>query len=276
MTTRPIVSAIITTYNSAGTLERLLISLKQQTYKNLEIVVVDNNSKDETVQIAKKYTKLVFNKGPERSDQRNFGVEKSHGSYLLILDSDMEMTPKVVGECVELFESKDPSLGGIIIPEQSVGNGFWTQAKIFEREINRGYDYFEAARFYPKTIFNKYKGYDTELIGPEDWDLPRRVAKDYRIVRISSLILHHEGNLSLKKLYQKKYYYGLSVHKFLKKQQLSPISPSTIYFLRPAFYHNWFRLITHPITTLAMIVMLTVETAGGGLGYLVGRYKNDR
>ena len=81
---KPLLSVIVPTKNSERFLERCLKSIKSQTYKNLEIIVVDNNSNDKTKEIAEKYTKLVFNKGPERSAQRNFGVLKSKGEFVLL------------------------------------------------------------------------------------------------------------------------------------------------------------------------------------------------
>lgn len=57
----PLVSVIIPTYNSARTLETTLKSIKKQTYQNIEIIVVDNNSKDTTKKIAEKYADSVYN-----------------------------------------------------------------------------------------------------------------------------------------------------------------------------------------------------------------------
>ncbi len=267
-----LISIIITTKNSASTLEKLLQSIKEQQYKYYEIIVVDNNSTDDTKKIARKFTRQVFNKGPERSVQRNYGVEKSSGNYLLILDSDMVLTPDVLEDCVNTVSDKHHKrIGEIIIPEKSFGLGFWAKTKAFEREINEGERYFEAARFFPKDIFEEFSGYDVNLTGPEDWDLPQRIAKKYKVARIKSLILHNEGRPTLIKLAKRKYYYGLSVDKYLKKQKMSVINPRTIYFLRPAFYKNWKKLLKHPILSVGTIIMLVVESIGGGWGYIQGK-----
>jgi probable beta-1,3-galactosyltransferase len=58
---KPVVSVIIPTYKSSRTLEKCLESIKNQTYKNIEIIVVDNNSTDNTKEIAKKFTQKVIN-----------------------------------------------------------------------------------------------------------------------------------------------------------------------------------------------------------------------
>lgn len=57
----PLVSIIIPTYNSAKTLEICLQAIKAQSYQNIEIIVVDNNSLDETKEIAQKYADKVIN-----------------------------------------------------------------------------------------------------------------------------------------------------------------------------------------------------------------------
>src|SRR5206468_1500632 len=101
----PLVSIVIPTKNSGEFLEACLRSIKEQTYTNIEIIVVDNSSSDNTQEIARKYTDKVFTKGPERSAQRNFGAQSSSGDYLLIIDSDMELSPNVIAECVEKAQS---------------------------------------------------------------------------------------------------------------------------------------------------------------------------
>lgn len=274
----PLVSLIITTKGSEDTLSNLLESIKKQTFHNIEIIVVDNRSPDKTKEVAKKFTKLIFDKGPERSAQRNFGAKKASGEYLLFLDSDMVLTQDVVKKCIEKFKNKrlKTKIGGVVIPEKSFGVGVWVKAKILEREINKGESFFESARFFPKDVFWEFKGYDEMITGPEDWDLPQRIRKSYKIVRANSLILHNEKKLSLETLYKKKYYYGLSTHKYLEKHKLPIISATTIYFLRPAFYKRWRKLLANPVISFFMIFMLHVELLGGGLGYLVGRFKNGK
>src|SRR3989344_4063933 len=90
MKNKPKVSVIVPTRNSAKFLETCLKSIRNQTYKNIELIVVDNNSSDKTKKIAKKYADKVFNFGPERSAQVNFGVENSDGQYVYKVDSDFE------------------------------------------------------------------------------------------------------------------------------------------------------------------------------------------
>lgn len=271
-----LVSAIITTKNEQDVLERLLISLKKQSYKNIEIVVVDNNSGDKTKEIAKRFTKKVYNKGPERSAQRNFGAKKAKGNYFLFLDADMELTPGVVEECVASVDVKEKIVAATIL-EEPVAKKFWEKVKAFERSFYNleGDEATDAARFFTNEVFEEVGGYDEEVTGPEDWDLTERIRnKGYKIALVKAKIKHYESVPSLFSLLKKKYYYGLKSYRYLEKQRIPLFSAKTIYFLRPVFYKNRERLISNPIMTIAMCFMLTLEMFAGGLGYLVGKVKN--
>ncbi len=269
------VSIIITTRNEEQVLERLLKSIAKQTYKKIETIVVDNKSADKTVSIAKKYTKNVYDFGPERSAQRNYGAKKAKGEYLLVLDADMELTPTVVEQCLMVIE-KDQKIGAVAIPEISVAKTFWERVKAYERSFynKEGDSTTDAARFFRREAFEKVGGYDETITGPEDWDLPENIKKrGYKTTRITASINHYERVPSPVKLAQKKYYYALTSHRYLKKHDIPVVSAKTIYFLRPVFYKNWPRLVFHPVMAVALFWMFTLELFGGGLGYLVGRFK---
>lgn len=273
----PLVSVIVTTKNEEDVLGKLLKSVKKQSYKNIEIIVVDNFSSDNTPEIAKTFTKKVYQKGPERSAQRNFGANKARGEYLLFLDADMEFTPGVVEECVDII-SQGSKMAAAAILEESIASRFWEKAKAFERSFYNleGDELTDAARFFKKDILFKMGGYDEKITGPEDWDLTERLKKKgYKIGIVSSKILHYERIPSILYLLKKKYYYGLKSHRYLEKQKIGITSPKTIYFLRPVFYKNWKRLISNPILSLAMFLMFALEMFAGGLGYVIGRFKKS-
>lgn len=275
MNKQDLVSVIITSKNEDDVISNLLDSINKQTYKNIEVILVDNNSVDKTLEIAKQYSTVkIYTIGPERSAQRNFGAKKSTGKYLFFLDADMELTTEVIQNCVELV--KKGILSGVVIPEQSVAINFWGKVKAFERSFYsiKGDPVTDAARFFLRRVFFKIGGYDESITGPEDWDLPDRIREaGYKIGRSSKKIYHHEQEISPALLFKKKFYYGLNVHSYLTKHNIPVISPKTVYFLRPLFYKNWIRLLRHPILSLAMAGMLSIELLGGGLGYIVGRIK---
>lgn len=270
-----LVSVIITTKNEQDVLEKLLQSIKNQSYQNLEIILIDNNSTDRTKQLARRYTDKIYDFGPERSAQRNYGAKKAKGKYLLFLDADMELTKKVIEECVILIESKK-NIGGIAIPEKSKAVTFWEKIKAYERSFynEKGDPITDAARFFKKKVFRSSGGYDETITGPEDWDLPETIREmGFGIERSKSSIYHRERVSSLLSLSKKKFYYARFAYRYLKKHDIPIIGPKTIYFLRPVFYKNLSRIIAHPILSSAMIVMLSTELIGGALGYLLGRFK---
>lgn len=278
MRKKSLVSIIITTKNEEDVLDDLLISIKRQTYKKVEVILVDNNSKDNTLKVAKQFGEVkIYNYGPERSTQRNYGAKKSRGQYLLFLDADMRLSPSVVEECKKKINS-EKNIGCIAIPEKSIAYTFWEKVKEFERSFynEKGDPVTDAARFFKKDAFKKAGGYDETITGPEDWDLPETIKEiGYKQERINEKIYHRERAVSLLTLFIKKFYYGLYADIYLKKHNISIISPKTVYFLRPLFYKNWRRLLSHPLLALGMVIMLVTQTLGGGLGYLIGKIKNS-
>ncbi len=273
---KPIVSIIITTKNEALVIERLLKSILNQSYKNIETIVVDNKSSDSTKQIARKYTKHVYDFGPERSAQRNYGAKAAKGEYVFFLDADMELSKDVVKECVVRMQ-KNKKLGGVSIPEESMTTTFWEKVKGYERSfyVDDPNEKTDAARFFSRKVFDELGGYDQSITGPEDWDLPERMMKKgYKTEKIDKFIYHYERVPNPFKLAQKKYYYALTSHRYLKKHNIPVFSQKTIYFLRPTFYRQWKKLLIHPVLTLAMFFMFFVEQFGGGMGFLVGKFRN--
>lgn len=268
---KPLVSILTPTKNSSRTIRKHLESLKKQSYKNIEIIVVDNYSQDKTIEIAKDYTKKIYQHGPERSAQRNFAAKKAKGKFYLIIDSDMMLEKNVISECVNLV-SNDLRIKAVIISEKTLGEGFWAKCKILERNCYFGDETIEAARFFDKKIFWEMDGYDESMTGPEDWDLPQRIRIKYKIGRIKSIILHNEGRITLIGLMKKKYYYAKKLSKYLKKHPINITGKQLIYFLRPAFYKNWKKIIKNPFIAFGMIIMLMLEQLAGFMGFIFANF----
>lgn len=268
-----LVSVILTTKNEEKNITACIKSIKKQNYPNIEIIVVDNNSTDNTKKIAKRYTKHVFNKGPERSAQRNFGAKKAKGEFLLFIDSDMELSKNVIKECVEKYEAaNDKKVGGIIIPEKSFGKGFWAQCKILERSFYIGVDEIEACRFFSREYFNKIGGYDENLVSGEDWDLSNRIRRSKEITRIKTYIYHNEGNLSYFNLMRKKMYYSSAFNAYIKKHADKNVVKIVFDRFR-IFFSNPIRLFKNPLVGLGMLFMVLSEFSFGGIGYVMKKFQ---
>lgn len=259
------ISVIITTKNESVHLPKLLKSLKDQSYKKYEVLVIDNNSTDDTKNIAKKAGVRIYDKGPERSAQRNFGVFVAKGEYVLILDADMTLARNVLMDCVHAVE-KDKGVGALIIPEKSFGIGFWSKFKTFEREFYVGDETVESPRFFNKTVYKKFGGYDEKITGPEDFDLPLRMRKSgVKIGRIASFISHDEGKFSPIKSAQKKFYYASHSGIFLKRHPEQVLTSGNLIF-RPIFFKKWKKIIAHPFLFLGVMFIKAIEGIGAFTG----------
>ena len=251
----PVVSVVITTKNEEKNIESCLRSIKDQTFKNIELIVVDNFSEDKTVEIAKKNGAKVYLKGPERSSQRNYGAQVSSGEYLLYLDADMILGPTVIEECLEKCETA--RLDALYVPERIVGEGFWIKVRDFERSFYTG-TVIDAVRFIRKDLFERVEGFDESLVGPEDWDFDRRIRKIGRTGTINTSLYHNEGSFSMKGYLKKKKYYANGIKNYVRKW--GPNDPETMkqtgvwYRLMGVFVEkgNWKKLIRYPLFTVAM------------------------
>jgi glycosyltransferase involved in cell wall biosynthesis len=244
-------------------LEACLTSIQRQTHTDLETIVVDNGSTDNTVEIARALANVVEQYGPERSAQRNRGAFLAQGSFVLFIDSDMQLGPDVVALCVEAINTKQSA--GVIIPEVSAGQGFWARCRQLERSCYPGDDLIEAARFFRKESFMAAGGFDEELTGPEDWDLSRRMMASGALSRISACITHLEGALRLSEILGKRKYYGPGYWKYWRKHGSVALRQGNV-LARPAFFRNWRHLSAHPVTAGGLISLKLLELSAVGYG----------
>lgn len=207
-------SIILPTKNNIRTIGKCLDSIVEQTYKNIEVIFVDNFSSDGTWELANSYVDRLNIKtmqvGPERHAQRPAGFRATTGKYVYFIDSDMYMEADLVTEAVSLLEN-DTSLGGLFIPELNVeGSGFWTKVKAFERSFYRADEPgVSAARIFRREVYESVGGYDPKLIAAEDWDLSDRIKKSgIKLGSTKTKVWHDEGEIDLFALLKKKAYYG--------------------------------------------------------------------
>jgi len=107
-----LVSIIIPNYNHSEYLGRSIRSALNQTYKNIEIIVVDDGSTDNSLRIAEQYEKngvhLIKKRHTDQQDTCNVGVSRSKGKYFVFLDADDLLHPQYVELTLEHFK-KNPS-----------------------------------------------------------------------------------------------------------------------------------------------------------------------
>lgn len=280
-----LVSVIVPTFNCQGIIEECLISVKKQTYKNIELIIVDSFSTDKTVQICKKYGKVyAYGRDPKQINifavpyQRNYGVAKAKGEYVYIIDSDMRLMPNVTASCVDIIEKLGAD--AVIVPEVSYGESFWADCRALEKACyNASYvSLADAARFVKRDVWNKLGGLDATLGGGDDWDFQLRLNEGgYKTLKTKEYIRHCEGNLSLGKQIYKKFRYGKTVLDYFKKHKDRKVLLTKQYSLiRPDFITNWRLLIADPIHALGMIFMKSVEYTAAFCGLVYSQIKKEK
>ena len=112
----PFVSVIAPAYNCSATIEKLINSLLGQTYPKqlFEIIIVDNNSKDDTVRIIKNFPVKLLNENSLQSSYaaRNKGIKNAKGEVFAFIDSDCVATPDWIEEGIKKLYSEDAGLAG--------------------------------------------------------------------------------------------------------------------------------------------------------------------
>jgi glycosyltransferase involved in cell wall biosynthesis len=266
MQKKPLVSIIIPTLNSERFLSQTLQSVKDQTYPEIEVLVMVGGSTDKTEAIAKKFGARIYKKGLERAEKINYGMTKAKGKYGYRIDDDFVLEPEVVEQCVQKCEKED--FDGIAVHNTSAeGLGFWADVRKLERNCYRDDDLIVGVRFFSKKAFEKIGGFDPTLFGPEDYDFHNRfVEAGFKFGRIKAIERHLGEPKSLWIIIKKSYLYGREMAHYYKKhpprarRQLNPA--------RKAFLRHWQELAKHPVLSFGLVVMWAGKFAAGGLGFL--------
>ncbi|MEP0826709.1 MAG: glycosyltransferase [Nitrososphaera sp.] len=263
-----LVSVIVPTKNSSATLEKCLESIKNQTYKNVEIIVVDNNSSDNTIEIGKKYTNKIYTKGPERSAQVNEGVRMASGKYIYRVDADFVLDPCIIEEAVMMAESNH--YAAILIHNTSDPSvSFWARVRKFERDMYASDDTNVAVRFILRDVFLSVGGFDPELVAGEDYDLHNRIVTKYPIGRIEPKEVHLGEPRSIKEIAEKNYYYGKTLSLFLERNRekgMKQIGP-----FRRAYLKHYKEFLRHPDLAAGFVIYQFVRYSASVMGLLAYR-----
>lgn len=113
----PKVSIIVPVYNAEKVLRRCLDSILNQSYKDFELIVINDGSKDKSIKIINEYkekdnrVKVIDNKNNGVSETRNIGIKASVGEYIQFIDSDDYIEPYMIEETlIKIEENKADSI----------------------------------------------------------------------------------------------------------------------------------------------------------------------
>ncbi|OGG29674.1 hypothetical protein A3A63_03370 [Candidatus Gottesmanbacteria bacterium RIFCSPLOWO2_01_FULL_46_9] len=179
------ISIIIPTLNEEKFLPHLLTSLTQQSECDFEVIVVDGNSKDKTVDVAqsfqKKLPKLTVLKSPPGvSRQRNLGASKATGEWLVFIDADSVLLPYFFDRLTNFIQERKPKHFTTWFKPDSevsgdalfvlIGNLFIEGSVVFHRPIAPG-----PLVAVTHEVFDKVHGFDETLAFGEDYDFTRKI-----------------------------------------------------------------------------------------------------
>jgi len=180
------VSVIIPTYNKAPYIRQAVDSALAQTYKDLEIIVVDDGSTDETVSILKSYVdagQITYiyqdNQGPSKA--RNAGLKLARGRYIKFLDSDDFLFPEQIEKQFRDIEQEPEAISisdSLLLKLNGISEHRPVHLVSKERQLasfiesNRGVIH---AFLVPKSLLDRVGGFDVTLTCSEDTDLWIRI-----------------------------------------------------------------------------------------------------
>lgn len=183
----PKISIITASFNSAAYIEKAIESVRSQTYKNVEHIVMDGGSTDGTLEILKKYgdqVKWFSEKDTGIYNALNKGFKKATGDVVTWLDSDnFYFAPDVLEQVATAF-AKDRKVQVTLAdcyleyPEQAGARERISPQNInFQNLLSRGSQFIPESIFYSRELFNRVGGLDEQYRLLADYDLWLKIFK---------------------------------------------------------------------------------------------------
>lgn len=135
-----LLSVIVCTHNRANLLKKCLESLTEQTYSNIEIIVIDNNSTDNTKDVASQFSKVLyyFESKVGLSHARNTGYEKANGNYVAYIDDDAYAPREWCEQIIKnIHEHPFDVCGGKILPYYESKKPIWFDDRLEIRNYGK-------------------------------------------------------------------------------------------------------------------------------------------
>ena len=194
---KPLVSVITVTFNAAMYLERAIRSIVNQSYSNIEYLIIDGKSTDGTLDILRQFGDQIdyWMSEPDDGiyDAMNKGVALSKGDWVYFLGAD-DILVNCVHRMIRMMRQPNTIYyGDVYLPQKNkTYSGSFDWYKIAHKNINH------QAIFYPRSAFQHYQ-YDTRYLIWADYDLNLRLWHDkrYRFQYVPELIcVHNESGIS--------------------------------------------------------------------------------
>jgi glycosyltransferase involved in cell wall biosynthesis len=206
---QPLVSVVIVCYNQAHYLAEAIRSALAQDYQDLEVLVVDDGSTDETAEVAQAFPRVRYIRQDNRglAAARNTGLRESTGQYLLFLDADDRLLPNAVLAGVDCF-GNDPNIGLVFGEHRKFySDGSPAPTEVMDRIERDHYWYLlqgnligmHGAVLYSRVVLEAVAGFDESLKACEDYELYLRISRRWRLRQHHELVAEyrlHDTNMS--------------------------------------------------------------------------------
>lgn len=206
----PLISVIIPVYNSASTLRQCLEALLQSPYQDMEVIVVDDGSTDQSLSVAKSFPCQVIaseaNRGPAAA--RNLGASVSKAAWLFFLDADILVEPETITQVAQTFHER-PEISAFFCSYQkgTIPTNFFSVYKNYVHYYTHQISSEDATTFcsgyggIKREVFLAIGGFDEHYRNLEDIEMGYRLHQaGHRILLRKDIQLTHCKHYSLKGL----------------------------------------------------------------------------
>ncbi|WP_105113767.1 glycosyltransferase family 2 protein [Streptococcus suis] len=175
---KPFISVVVPNFNRQQLIQRAIESVNQQNYSNVEIIVVDDKSTDQSVSVIQDLQKqqdnltlFVVDKNSGANACRSLGVEQAKGEYLAFLDSDDYFLPTKLEKQVSILQER-PEVGFVVTGFGAKGvhtlpEGIIPLKETIKQNNLGGF----STLMVRKALFQQVGGLDSQLLSCQDWDL---------------------------------------------------------------------------------------------------------
>lgn len=236
-----LVTVVIPTYKRPHMLKRAILSVMNQTYSNIEIIVVDDNGKGTDSQIAservirefgEKVRYIVHDVNCNGSAARNSGWKQATGKYITFLDDDDEIADDKLEKQVNCLENLDASWGACYTGYHMVRKGYTLkgltdqEGEVYHQALARNmYVGSGSNLLLRKSVVDEVNGYDPDFRRNQDIEFMARVFEHYKLAAVKEdLLTIHMEVRDAEKPYD--FYEGVS-QKYLEKfhDRLDALTP---------------------------------------------------
>ena len=275
------ITVIVPVYNSERTLSKCIHSVLEQSYKDFEFIIVDNNSNDATKQIIDSFgdrrIRYVFERKKGRGSARNAGIRNAQGSIIAMTDADCTVPKNWLEELTRPIRDgkEDVTMG---FEEDPIQN-YWTRniqqgnKELVINNLNGNYvGHLDTKNFAIRTRVMKKYYFDASLITLEDFDLFVRLQElIYFMPQITVTHMHKQTGYELFKMQLER---GYCCKKVFEKHKKSAKTPTLFPTLSVwGYLTRALRTIGRHVTQPQRFPFLIVSELGWRVGLYKGRIR---